>query len=248
MRILLTGASSGLGAEMARQFAARGHDLVLTARRVDRLQSLRAEIEAKHPLRTVEVSALDVLDNTAVHTVFQQHAPLDRIIINAGLGGGKPVGTGHAEHNLRIATTDFVAAISQAEAAMDLFRSTGRGHLVFISSFSAIRGLRGGPAVYSAAKRGIAHLAEGLRSETLRTDITITTVYPGYIRSEMTAHQSNAPFTVDTEPGVRVMVAGIEKQRASVFAPSWPWAPLSLLFRLAPLPLLHRLTPPSHGD
>jgi short-subunit dehydrogenase len=64
MRILITGASAGLGAEMARQFADRGHDLVLTARRVDRLEQLREEILAKHPGRRIDVAALDVTTTT----------------------------------------------------------------------------------------------------------------------------------------------------------------------------------------
>jgi NADP-dependent 3-hydroxy acid dehydrogenase YdfG len=63
--------------------------------------------------------------------------------------------------------TNFVAALAQIEAAMEQFRAQKRGHLVVISSFSAVRGLRGGPAVYAATKRGIAHLAEGLRLSTL---------------------------------------------------------------------------------
>ena len=69
--ILITGASSGLGAEMARQFAARGHDLALCARRTERLEELRAEIAAAHPGRRVEIRALDVNDDDAVFAVFR---------------------------------------------------------------------------------------------------------------------------------------------------------------------------------
>ncbi|WP_447644288.1 SDR family NAD(P)-dependent oxidoreductase [Nocardioides zeae] len=92
--ILITGASSGLGAEMARQFAALGHDLALCARRLDRLESLRDEIVAAHPGRRVEVRELDVTDDDAVAAVVADLAAtfghLDRVVVNAGLGKGRP--------------------------------------------------------------------------------------------------------------------------------------------------------------
>ena len=229
MRILITGASAGLGAEMARQFADRGHDLVLTARRVDRLEQLRDEILAKHPSRKIDIAALDVTDDDAVLRVFAEQAPFDRVVVNAGVGSGRPVGTGDHATNRAIAMTNFVAALAQVEAAMQQFRAQGRGHLVVISSFAALRGLRGGPAVYAATKRGIAHLAESLRSE-------------------MTADHTRAPFTVDTEPGVRAIVAGVEKRRAAVYAPTLPWAPLSIVMRLLPLPVVSKLTRPPRGE
>jgi short-subunit dehydrogenase len=247
MLILITGASAGLGAEMARQFADGGHDLVLTARRVGRLEQLRDEIRAKHPSRRIEVAALDVTDDDAVFRVFAEHAPFDRVIVNAGVGSGQPVGTGDHAKNREIAMTNFVAALAQVEAAMQQFRAQGRGHLVVISSFAALRGLRGGPAVYAATKRGLAHLAESLRSEMFGTDIDVTAVYPGYIRSEMTADHTRAPFTVDTERGVRDIVAGIEKRRPTVYAPTLPWAPLSVVMRLLPLRLVSKMTSPPRG-
>jgi short-subunit dehydrogenase len=185
MLTLITGASSGLGAEMARQLADRGHDLVLTARRVDRLEQLKAEILVAHPALRLEVAGLDVVDQDAVFDVFRRYALLERVIVNAGLGGTKVVGSGGYEHNRAVAMTNFVGSLAEVEAAMEQFRANGRGHLVVLSSFSAMRGLRGGPAVYAATKRGLAHLAEGLRSEMLYARIAHRARYSSMrLRSE----------------------------------------------------------------
>lgn len=245
--ILITGASSGLGAEMARQFAAKGHDLALAARRLDRLEELRAEILAAHPATRVEVRELDVTDDDAVFEVFHAFADdfgtLDRVIINAGLGRGARLGTGKYYANRQTAMTNFVAAIAQAEAAMEIFRAQKRGHLVFISSVSAVRGMPKSMAVYAATKAGVANLAEGLRSEMQATpdlDIRISTIYPGYIRSEMNEYVENAPFMVDTETGVRAMVDAIENEKADARVPTWPWWPLGTVARYAPLGVIRK--------
>ena len=101
--ILITGASSGLGEEMARQFAALGYDLALCARRTDRLEVLKSGIAADHPVRRVELKALDVNDDDAVFRVFGEFAAefgtIDRVIINAGLGKGAALGTGRYAAN-----------------------------------------------------------------------------------------------------------------------------------------------------
>ena len=120
--ILITGASSGLGAEMARQFAAKGHHLAITARRTDRLEQLRDEILAAHPAVQVSVHALDVNDHDQVFDVFgsaiSELGGLDRVIVNAGLGKGGRIGTGKFQANKETAETNFIAALAQAEAAM----------------------------------------------------------------------------------------------------------------------------------
>jgi short-subunit dehydrogenase len=246
-RILITGASSGLGAEMARQFAAKGHDLALCARRTERLDALRDELLAAHPSVVVSVHALDVNDFDAVFRVFgeaaEAHGGLDRVIVNAGLGKGAKIGTGRFDANLETAMTNFVAALAQCEAAMELFRKAEDGHLVVISSMSAMRGMRGALTTYAATKAGIAALAEGIRVDVLGSKIKVTTLFPGYIASEMNdrvAHETR--MMVSTEDGVRSMVAAIDREVAEAAVPQWPWRPLGAVMRHAPLSVIRRMT------
>ena len=242
--ILITGASSGLGEEMARQFAARGHDLALCARRTDRLEKLRADIAASHPDVRVELRALDVNDHDQVFEVFQafkaDFGSLDRVVINAGLGKGAPIGTGRFDANRETAMTNFVAALAQTEAALEIFREQNAGHLVMISSMSAMRGMPRTVTTYAATKAGIAHLAEGVRAEMMGTPVKVSVIYPGYIRSEMNERVKSAPFIVSTEKGVTAMVDAIEKEKARAHVPSWPWVPVGVALRHLPLPLARR--------
>ncbi len=243
--ILITGASSGLGEGMARLFAARGRNLALCARRTERLEGLKDELEAAYPGITVSVKALDVNDHDEVFKVFHEFAAefgtVDRVIVNAGLGKGQPLGTGYFYANRQTAETNFVGALAQCEAAMEIFRKQNAGHLVMVSSVSAFRGLRGNINTYAATKAGVASLAEGLRSELLGKPIKVSTIYPGYIRSEMNERVKHAPFIVDTETGCKAMVAAIEKERAKASVPFWPWAPLGVLIRNLPLSWVRKL-------
>lgn len=249
---LITGASSGLGAEMARQLAAHGEDLALCARRTERLEELRAEILAANPGRRVELRALDVNDDDAVFEVFRAFAAdfgtIDRVVVNAGLGKGAPVGVGKYAANRETAMTNVIGALAQTEAAMEIFREQKRGHLVLISSMSAMRGLPKTVTVYAATKAFVGHLAEGIRNEMIGAkakglDIKVTTIYPGYIRSEMNEKVAQkTPFMVDTRTGVTAIVAAIEKGVDHARVPAWPWRPLGTAMRHLPLSVVRKLT------
>jgi short-subunit dehydrogenase len=252
--VLITGASSGLGAEMARQFAARGHALALAARRQERLDELEAEIRAAHPAAVVATYALDVNDHDQVFEVTKQAGAelghLDRFIVNAGLGKGARIGSGKFYANKETAETNFVAALAQCEAAMEHFYARKSGHLVVISSISAMRGMPSSMTAYAATKAGIAHLAEGIRSDLQRSadrrggghDIAVTTLFPGYIASEMNEKvQQKTKLMVDTATGVRAMVKAIEDEVDEAAVPAWPWAPLGAVMKHAPLGIVRRL-------
>jgi short-subunit dehydrogenase len=244
-RILITGASSGLGEGMARRFAARGRDLALAARRTDRLEALREELLAAHPGVRVEVAALDVDDPDAVAAVVPELADrlrgLDRVIANAGIGKGASVGTGKASANRATLATNVLGTHATCEAAMELFRAQGAGHLVVISSVASIRGMKGTRNAYGASKAALNALAEGIRSDVLGSRIVVSTILPGYIATDINAGR-RGPFTAGLDQGVDALVAAIEREPAKAYVPGWPWRPVSALLRALPLAAVRRVT------
>ncbi|TKB46894.1 SDR family oxidoreductase [Thalassotalea mangrovi] len=244
--ILITGASSGLGKEMARQYAAMGRNLVLCARRRDALQALASELTSQYPDIKVQIRALDVNEHEQVFTVFHSVAnefgKLDRVIVNAGIGKGGSIGKGFFNANRQTAETNFVAALAQCEAAMEIFRQQNDGHLVTISSVSSVRGFRGAFTTYAATKAGLASLTEGIRIDVLHTPISVTTIHPGYIDTEIIDEGTKPPFMVDVQTGCRSIIKAIEKEVDIAYVPFWPWALLRHLLAWLPLGWMRRFS------
>ena len=244
--ILITGASSGLGKGMAKEFAKQGCNLALCARRFELLEQLKSELEQINPNITISIKVLDVNDHEQVFSVFnafkEELNGLDRVIINAGMGKGASIGTGYFNANKQTAQTNFVAALAQAEAAMEIFRAQNHGHLVTISSISAARGFRRAMTVYAATKAAITSLSEGIRIDVMHTPIKVSCVHPGFIRSEINEKVKTVPFIVDTETGCKALVKAINKEKANSFVPSWPWAFLHWILRIAPLSTIRKMS------
>ncbi|MSW63541.1 MAG: SDR family oxidoreductase [Actinobacteria bacterium] len=246
-RILITGASSGLGEGMARRWAAAGHDLALVARRTDRLDALREELTATGA--TVLTAALDVDDPDAVAEVVPRLAGelggLDRFVANAGLGKGVPVGTGGARPNRAVLTTNVLGTHACCEAAVALFRAQGHGHLVVISSVAGVRGMGGTRTAYATSKAADAVLAEGIRADLLASRATrgirVTTIHPGFIETDINTGR-RGPFTVDLDTGVDALVAAVDREPVRAYVPEWPWRAVAGLLRVLPLPVAARLS------
>jgi short-subunit dehydrogenase len=244
-RILITGASSGLGEGMARRFAAMGRDLALAARRTERLDALRAELLAAHPDVRVETAALDVDDPDDVARVVPELADrlggVDRVVANAGLGKGASVGTGGAAVNRAVLVTNVLGTHATCEAAMELFRAQRAGHLVVISSVAGLRGMRQTRTAYGASKAALNSLAEGIRSDVHGSQIVVSTVLPGFIATDINVGR-RGPFTVDLDTGVRSLVDVIEREPVRGYVPEWPWRPISAALRVLPLRAIRPVT------
>ena len=246
--VLITGASSGLGEGMARLFAKLGYNLAICARRTDRLEKLKDELMKSYPNIQVEYRALDVSDYAAIFKVFDGFASdfgqIDRVVVNAGVGESRRIGKGRFETNRRTAEINFVSALAQCEAAMQIFRAQNSGHLVVISSMSAMRGLPKHMTTYGASKAGLAHLAEGIRADMLLTNlpIKVSTIYPGYIRTEINTNAKPLPFEVDADTGTKAIVAAIESGVDEACVPSLPWSIVGQAMKHLPLNVVNKIS------
>jgi len=247
--ILITGASSGLGSGMAREFAKQGCNLALCARRVEKLENLKTELESINSSIHVFIRPLDVTIQEDVFKIFQAFkndfesigGNLDRVIVNAGMGKGAPLGKGFAKQNMQTAVTNFCGALNQMEAAMEIFRTQNNGHLVAVSSMSAFRGYPRAMNVYAATKAALKSLAEGTRIDMLNKPITVSTIFPGFIQSEMTDSIGKPPpFMIPLEKGSKLLVKAINKEKANAYVPFYPWYFIKLLMPFMTLKMLKK--------
>ena len=142
--VLITGATRGLGENLARQFAARGYRLALTGRKQEDLDRLGAELSGK--AADIVLETLDVTDYDAIAPVINRCAErlggLDIIVVNAGVAFVTPVGKGRLDLVRQTIDVNLTGAIATAEAAAELFRRQGHGQVVGISSIAGVRGMR----------------------------------------------------------------------------------------------------------
>jgi short-subunit dehydrogenase len=231
---------------LALELARRGYDLFLTARRLDVLEQVRADIAAVDPARMVEIRQLDVTDDRDVATAIAEAAEklgrCDIVVANAGLGNSGLVGEGNIERARAIVETNLIGAIATIDAAVALFRRQGGGQIVGMSSVAAVRGLPGS-ASYSASKAGLGVYLESVRAETYREPITVTTIAPGYIDTPINQDMRNRPFLIDVEKGARITADLIERGVKYSTVPRFPWTVIAPLLRVLPTSWLARTTP-----
>ncbi len=234
--VVVTGASSGIGAELSRQLAAAGAKVGLTARRAEALEALAAEI--RHAGGTAAVAPADSTDPAATRAAIERlvvalGGPVDLLVANAGLGLSTPAAAFSAGEFEQMVRVNLLGAAYAIEAVLPAMLRNGRGHIVGISSLAAFRGLPGGSG-YGATKAGLTTLLEGLRVELRPRGIAVTTVHPGYIRTPMTAGANHPqPFLMEVVPAARIILKGIERRRRTIDFP-WRTAALMSLARLLP--------------
>ena len=244
-KILITGASSGIGRALAYELAERGYALALTARRLEALEDLRDDIKAKHSSATVVVHPLDVVayDSVpeAISTCVAELGGLDILFANAGIGLGEKVGKGDFSKARQTIETNLLGAIATVDAAVQYFLEQGRGHIVGVSSVAAFRGLPRSSS-YSASKAGFAIYLESLRAEMIRKNIHVTVLYPGYIDTPLNDMLPSRPFLISVEKGATIIADLIERKVKSSTVPVWPWCILGRLLKLLPTSVVARLS------
>ncbi|MEU7925771.1 SDR family oxidoreductase [Micromonospora sp. NPDC049801] len=185
--ILITGASSGIGAATARRLAADGHHVVLGARRVDRLAALVDELRAAGG--AADHHELDVTSRDSmlsfVKAAHDRHGRVDVLINNAGVMALSTLDALRVHEWEQMVEVNLLGTLYGIAAALPLMRARGTGHIINIGSTAAYR-VDATAAVYCATKYAVRALTEGLRQES--RDVRVTLVSPGYTHSELTEH------------------------------------------------------------
>jgi NAD(P)-dependent dehydrogenase (short-subunit alcohol dehydrogenase family) len=190
--VVVTGASSGLGAQLGRTLAAAGATPVLAARRADRLEALRAEIPAADTV-VCDVTS-DAERRRLVDTVLERHGRLDGLVNNAGAGASGPALRTSTETFARVVELNLTAPFALSCLAAAHMRNGGGKSIVNVASVMGLRSIGEIPdAAYVASKAGLIGLTRELASQWGRYEIRVNAVAPGFFASEMTAGLGDDP-------------------------------------------------------
>jgi uncharacterized protein len=182
---VVTGASAGIGRELARQLAARAKLLVLVARRRDRLEELREELQSKNPALRVEIRDTDLsnLEQTMQLAAFLTNEPIDFLINNAGVGDHGSFATADPIHVNQQVQVNVLALTALTRALLPRMIAQKRGAILNVSSSAGFLPLPG-IAVYAATKAYVTSFSEAIRAETRSCGITVTALCPGPVDTE----------------------------------------------------------------
>ncbi len=234
--IVITGASSGIGAALARYYARSGVTLGLIGRDPARLGAVAAQARAAGA--RVQEGLIDLRDRDALAAWledFAAHHPIGLLIANAGvLDGRRADGTiEDADAARRVIEINLLGALDTLHAVLPAMRKRRQGHIVLVSSLAGLSPLADAPA-YSASKAGLLSYGRALRAAVASDHVRVSVVCPGYVTSAMTdIHIGQHPGKISAEAAARLIDAGIRRNRSVIGFPRSMYA-LSLISPLFP--------------
>ena len=213
---LITGASSGIGRELASQLAGRARNLVLIARRHERLEQLREELSVRHPESVIHTRRVDLTDRHQIEDLVrwleQEKVAIDFLVNNAGVGDLGPFATSDPERNWQILLVNMAALTALTREFLPQMIARKRGAILNVSSSAGFIPIPGF-AVYAATKAYVNSFSEALRAELGCKGITVTALCPGPVETEFTsvAHRAGSEGEKSGPGFVRVPVAKVAR-------------------------------------
>jgi uncharacterized protein len=213
--VLLTGATGGIGAAIARALHSRGASLILTGRREEVLESLQAELGER-----AEVVVCDLADRDDVARLCERAVSVDVVVANAALPASGRIEDFSPEEIDRALDVNLRSPLQLARAAAPAMAQRGSGHLVFVSSLAG-KVASPGSGLYSATKFGVRAFAAALRQDLHATGTGVTTVFPGFVRGAGMFAEADVALpkgigTVTPEQVADAVVEGIERDKGEI--------------------------------
>jgi len=246
--VLITGASSGIGRELALEYARRGSHVMAVARREKELDQLVSDITAAGGRGSRLVC--DVADAQAAHDVVAKAAEelgsLDMVIANAGVGGAQHASRTKLEDITKSLAVNVTGAMATLVGAIPIMLHQKSGHLVGVTSLAGRRVLPSG-AIYSAGKAALSVFLEGLRIDLTEAGLRVTDVQPGFVDTPMTqANKHPQPFKWEAPKAARYIADQLESAPRIVAFP-FPLTFLSRLGQILPYGVYKTITKRSSG-
>lgn len=240
---IIVGASSGVGASLARKLVASGCTVAVVARRIDELQRLAEELNAAAGRRAVIVAQHDVHDRAAVPALFQNLARelggLDLVAYVAGVMPKVAPDEYNTEKDAEIMEVNTIGAMAWLNEAAQRFERVKRGTIIGISSIAGDRGRRGNPA-YCTSKAALNTFLESLRNRVGRFGVTVLTVKPGFIDTEMTKGLPGLFWLISPDRAAEIILAAARSRRRQVYVPG-RWRFVGMVLRSIPSFIFQRL-------
>ena len=236
LKVFITGATSGIGASLARQYADQGATLGLVGRRLELLNKIKSKTKTPCEVYGIDVTNQIDLQKAANHFIKKYGVP-DIVIANAGVSTGTLAGEKEDLDTLkRVIEINLFGVIHTFLPFIEVFKKLKSGQLVGIASVAGIRGLPGSGA-YSTSKAALINYLESLRIEMKPFGIDVTTIAPGYIHTPMTRHNRYAmPFILDVDVAVSCFIKAIHNKKRFVIIP-WQMSVVGTLMKLLPASL-----------
>lgn len=232
--ILVTGASSGIGAALAEFYAGPGVTLFLSGRNMDRLEQILSLCRARGA--TAHGQVIDVRDPAAMAdwiTACDILAPLDLVIANAGISGGTGAGVEDAAQVREIFAINIDGVVNTVQPAIDLMRARRGGQIAIMASLAGLNGWPGAPA-YSASKAAVRVYGDALRGALMDDGVGVSVICPGFVVSRMTdVNHFPMPFLMPADRAAAIIASGLARNAACI---AFPWQTHALTGFIAAIP------------
>jgi len=244
LRALIIGASSGMGAALAKKLAWYGYDLALVARREELLSSLCNDINQNDNQGRARYYVHDVSDHLTVPVLLRRIVSdlggLDLVIYAAGVNFAPLLDEYNTENDRQMIEINLIGAFAWLNSVAVIFQSANAGQIVGISSVAGERGRVGNPG-YNASKAGLTSYLESLRNRLTRHGVNVLTVKAGFVQTDMLKAAQKVMFPITAERAADDIWKAIQARRQAIYTP-WFWRWIMFIIRNIPSILFRRMS------